>query len=353
MTNSMFIRCIKSTSRVFLLALFVSVSFNGNALAADKVTTYKDKDGWKIKVSGKDHYVKGVVWGYTPRGENYNYSLWSKPEEHIKAVLDHEFTLMKKANINTIRAFSTIPPKWVTYAFEEYGIMTAINPLMGRYGTTLDGVWVPVSNYSDPAIRKHLKAEVSGIVAKYKNVPGVLMVALGNESNYGLEWSASHEIENLPKGEQHKEKAKSLYSLYYEVIKEGKAVDPDRLFSIVNGDLQYIDLIKEYVTNLDVLGTNVYRGIGFTDLWVDADKKLDLPVLLFEFGADAFNSKNFAEDQGAQANFLRGQWQEMYNKSHGNGQEGNSVGGFVFEWRDEWWKFKQVEFLDEHNRNAS
>ncbi len=183
------------------------------------------------------------------------------------------------------------------------------------------------------------------------------MVALGNESNYGLEWSASFEIENLPEGEQHKEKARSLYSLYYEVIKEGKAIDSDRLFSIVNGDLQYIDLIKEYVTNLDVMGVNAYRGISFetatASLWKDVDKKLDLPVLFFEFGADAFNSKNFAEDQGAQASFLRGQWQEMYNKSAGNGQEGNSVGGFVFEWRDEWWKYKQVEFLDVHDTNAS
>lgn len=336
-----------------MFALFVSASLSGNALAADKVTTYKDKDGWKIKVSGKDYYVKGVVWGYTPRGENHTYSLWNKPEEHIKAVLDHEFSLMKKANINSIRAFSTIPPKWVTYAYEEYSIMTAINPLMGRYGADINGVWIPVTNYSDPVTREYLKAEVAEVVKRYKNVPGVLMVALGNESNYGLEWSASHEIENLPEGEQHKEKARSLYSLYYEVIKEGKAIDSERLFSIVNGDLQYIDMIKEYVTNLDVMGVNAYRGIGFTDLWKSVDEKLDLPVLFFEFGADAFNSKNFAEDQGAQANFLRGQWQEMYNKSYGNGQEGNSVGGFVFEWRDEWWKYKQVEFLDEHNTNAS
>ena len=34
-------------------------------------------------------------------------------------------------------------------------------------------------------------------VEKYKDVRGVLMFALGNESNYGLSWS-SFEIENLP-----------------------------------------------------------------------------------------------------------------------------------------------------------
>jgi hypothetical protein len=343
MAKSKKMNLIKSISSALLAVLIITVPLGVHAQGADKVTTYKDENGWKLKVSDKDHYVKGVVWGYTPRGENYTYSLWNKPEKHIKAVLDHEFSLMKKANINSIRAFSTIPPKWVTYAYEEYGIMTSINPLMGRYGANINGVWTPVTNYSDPVTRAHLKAEVAEVVKRYKNVAGVLMIALGNESNYGLEWSASFEIENLPE--------------YYEVIKEGKAIDADRLFSIVNGDLQYIDLIKEYVTNLDVLGVNAYRGISFetptASLWKDVDKKLDLPVLFFEFGADAFNSKNFAEDQGAQASFLRGQWQEMYNKSYGNGQEGNSVGGFVFEWRDEWWKYKQVEFLDIHNTNAS
>ena len=338
MAKSIFIKCIKSFSSIFITVLIMSVPFNAYAQVPDKVTTYKDKNGWKIQVNGKDHYVKGVVWGYTPRGENYTYSLWNKPEQHIRDVLDHEFILMKAANINSIRAFSTIPPKWITYAYEEYGIMTAVNPLMGRYGANINGVWTPQTNYSDPVTREFLKAEIADIVKKYKGVPGVLMVALGNESNYGLEWAADFEIENLPEGEQHKEKAKHLYSLYYEVIKQGKETDPDRLFSIVNGDLQYIDLVKEYVTNLDVMGVNAYRGISFTSLWKDADEKLDLPVLFFEFGADAFNSKEFVEDQKSQALFLQGQWQEMYNKSYGNGQEGNSVGGFVFEWRDEWWK---------------
>jgi hypothetical protein len=179
------------------------------------------------------------------------------------------------------------------------------------------------------------------------------MYALGNESNYGLEWSASFEIENLPSGERHKEKARYLYSLYEEIISEGKKIDPNHLFTIVNGDIQYIDLIKEYGKHFDLLGVNAYRGISFTGLWKDVQQKLDLPVLFFEFGADAFNSKNFAEDQAAQASFLRAQWQEMYNKSYGNGQEGNSIGGFVFEWRDEWWKYKQTENLDIHDRNAS
>ena len=42
-----------------------------------------------------------------------------------------------------------IPPKWVEYIYREHGIMSVINPLMGRYGYNVGGKWVPFTDYSD------------------------------------------------------------------------------------------------------------------------------------------------------------------------------------------------------------
>ena len=326
--------------------------------AYEKVTTYQDQNGWKLLVNGEDFYVKGFVWGYTPRGENYTYNLWDEPEETIKAVLDHDFGFMARAGVTANRSFTIIPPKWVTYIYETYGIMSVINPLMGRYGADIDGVWIPFTDYSDQRTREVLKQEVFEVVRMYKDVPGVLMFALGNESNYGLSWS-SFEIEDLPVGEQQREKARFLYSLFGETIVEAKQMAPDHLFTIVNGDIQYLDLIAELAADMDVLGINSYRGISFEDLdnnvslWRDVKQGFDRPIVFMEFGSDAFNARDYAEDEAAQASYLKGQWQEIYNKSYGNGQEGNAIGGFVFEWRDEWWKYRQTENLDRQDRNAS
>ncbi len=318
----------------------------------DKVTTYKDERGWKILVNGEDYFMKGVVWSYSPRGQNYSYNLFGQSDEFIRNVLDYDFGLMRAAGINTIRSFTMIPPRWVEYIYREHGIMSVINPLMGRYGYTVGGKWVPFTDYSDPLTRETLKRDMMDFVQRYKDTPGVLMFAFGNESNYGLSWS-SFEIENLPVGEQETAKARYLYSLFNEVISEGKRVAPNQLFTIVNGDIQYLDLIVELVPSLDLLGSNVYRGTSFTDLWARVDESLDLPVAFFEFGSDAFNAREFREDQVAQAVILKEQWQEIYNKAYGNGEEGNAVGAFVFEWRDEWWKYLQVENLDIQDTNAS
>ncbi|MEJ2523302.1 MAG: hypothetical protein P8080_10575 [Gammaproteobacteria bacterium] len=336
-----------------LLAVAVLLGAPGVSHAqADTVTTYQDENGWKLKVNGEDYYVKGVVWGYSPRGQNYTYNLWGESDDFIRKVLDYDFGLMRAAGINTIRSFTTIPPEWVTYIYREHGIMTVINPLMGRYGYNIDGKWVPFVDYSDPATRDTLKRDMVEIVEQFKDVPGVLMFAFGNESNYGLSWS-SFEIENLPEGEQNVAKARYLYSLFEEVMAAGQAVAPNQPFTIVNGDIQYLDLIAEYCKSMDLLGVNAYRGPSFTDLWARVDQELDLPVVFFEFGSDAFNARRLEEDQLSQALLLKNQWQEIYNKSYGNGEEGNALGGFVFEWRDEWWKYLQTENLDIQDTHAS
>ena len=337
---------------ILLAAMLVLLAPGTGHAQVNVVKTHKDENGWKLLVDGEDYYMKGVVWGYSPRGQNYSYGLFNESPDFIRKVLDYEFGLMAEMGVNTIRTFTMIPPEWVEYIYREHGIMSIINPLMGRYGYSINGKWVPFTDYSDPTTREILKRDMQDFVRRYKDTPGVLMFAFGNESNYGLSWS-SFEIEDLPVGEQNEAKARYLYSLWNEVVKAGKAIDPNHPFTIVNGDIQYIDLIVELCPDLDVLGSNVYRGPSFTSLWADVEEKLDLPVAFFEFGSDAFNARTFQEDQRAQADILKAQWQEMYNKSYGQGEEGNSIGAFIFEWRDEWWKYLQIENLDIQDTNAS
>lgn len=326
--------------------------FSQSALAASqRIETVKGDDGWRLQVDGQDTFLFGVNWGYMPIGSNYSYQFWKQPDAFIEAELRKEMALLAGMGINTIRQYDDIPPRWVEWIYDNYGIYTMINPLVGRYGADIDGVWTPVTNYADPRTRAVLTEMTVASVQRYKDTRGVILFMLGNEANYGLSWS-SFEIENLPEGEANALKARALYSLYGEIIDAIHAAD-DRPVAICNGDVQYIDIIAEEAGNLDLFGTNVYRGRTARDLYAVVDEKLDVPIFFSEFGADAYDAKSGREDGLTQASYFRDQWEDVYLNAAGNGGVGNAVGGYIFQWSDGWWKYQQEENLDVHDTNAS
>jgi len=316
------------------------------------VRVVAEEAGMKLQVGGRDFMVLGMNWDYIPIGQNYSWILWVQPDEVIEAALAREMPLLRNMGVNAIRQYAGIPPRWVRYIYERYGIYTVINHPVGRYGFTLNGVWHPTVDYSDPGMRAALTADVTALVDEFHGVPGVLMWLLGNENNYGLSWSST-EIEALPEGERDTARARHLYSLFGDIIGRVKEHDPGVPVAIANGDVQYIDLIAQECRGLDVFGSNVYRGLSARDLFQVVHDKLGVPVMLTEFGADAFDARRMREDQATQARYLLSQWEEIYEQSAGKGRVGNAIGGFVFQWSDGWWKFGQESRLDIHDTNAS
>ncbi len=312
----------------------------------------KDDSGTRLQVDGEDIMVLGVNWDYFPRGTTYSYNFWTESDEIIEAALDREMSLLKAMGGNAIRAYVGITPKWVQHIYEEYGIYTVLNHAVARYGVTVGGVFNANTDYSDPRARAVVMDEIEEMVDAFKDTPGVLMWLLGNENNYGLVWSSA-ETEDMPTGEADAYRARFMYSLFGDVAKRIKEMDPTRPIAMANGDLQYIDIIAEEIPDLDIFGTNVYRGISFNTLFQEVHEKLDRPVMFTEFGADVWDAKNMREDQVTQAKYLIEQWREIYEESAGKGSVGNSIGGLTFQWTDGWWKFGQESRLDIQDTNAS
>ncbi len=351
MSNSRDPRRLAAPFGALLLLLVLATT----TVAADlqKVEVVSDDSGHRLQVDGEDLMVFGMNWGYMPIGQNYNYDFFGHSDEMIKAALDKEMSLLQGMGVNVIRHYVGIPPRWVEYIYDNYGIWTVVNHTLGRYGLTIDGVWVPATDYSDPKVIAMIRAEMAALVEEFKDTRGMLMWLLGNENNYGLHWS-SFEIEALPEDERWAYKARYMYKMFGMIIDDLHELDPQgRPVAMANGDLGYIDIIAEECKGLDILGTNVYRGISARDLYEEVDLKLDVPVMYTEFGCDAFNAITMQEDQLTQARFLLGQWQEIYEMSAGKGRVGNCIGGMTFQWSDGWWKYQQTSNLDVHDTNAS
>ncbi len=311
-----------------------------------------DESGHRLMVDGEPFMVKGVNWDYFPIGTTVTYNFWGEPDDFIRQALDREMGLLQAMGGNAIRAYVGIPARWIEYIYDNFGIWTIVNHAAGRYGVTLGGRYFPATDYSDPRKRALLTREIEEMVEELVGTRGLLMWLLGNENNYGLEWTSAA-TEDLPEGERFEYMARHMYSLMGELVDAVKAIDPNTPVSMANGDLQYLNIIAEEMPNLDVFGSNIYRGLRFTDFFERIDEAMGIPVLFTEFGADAFHAINMQEDQVMQARYLIAQWEHIYEEAAGNGGIGNAIGGAVFQWSDGWWKDGQTERLDVHSTNAS
>ena len=347
---------MKNNFLIIMLFLFTTMAF----AQVDKVKIIRNDEGMKLVVNENDFMINGMNWDYIPIGTNtVNANFWKKPDDIIKAGLDKEMSLLKNMKVNVIRQYTGVPAKWIQYIYENYGIYTMLNDPFGRYGLTLDGVWTPVTDYSDARTQEFLLNEVNQLVEEYKNTPGLLMYLLGNENNYGLFWAGA-ETEDFPDDEEERayvgeKRGRPMYRLINEAARIIKTKDLSHPVAMCNGDVLFIDIIAEECNDIDIYGVNAYRGVSFGNIFQEVKDKLNLPIMFTEFGADAFNAITNEEDQESQAYYLVGNWKEIYENAAGFGKANNSIGGFTFQFSDGWWKYGFNDRInaDQHDNIAT
>lgn len=319
----------------------------------EKISVVHDQTGSKLFVDGKPFMVNGMNWDYFPVGTNFSYTLWTKPDNLIKKALDSEMSLLKNMGVNAIRQHASVPPRWVKYIYEQYGIYTMIYSSFGRYGVTVNGTWMSNTDYANPNVQQILIEEAKELVRTYNQTPGILLYLLGNENNYGLFWQGA-ETEDIPIEDRKSTKqAVHLYKLFNDAALEMKKMNASRPIAICNGDLLFLDIIAKECPDVDILGINCYRGPSFGDLFSRVKNEYGKPVLFTEFGSDVFNEVTKSEAQKEQAAILCENWKEIYLNAAGIGYSNNSLGGFTFQFSDGWWKFGQTTNLSVHDTNAS
>ncbi len=332
-----------NTIKSNFLALILLVSVATSFAQVDKVSVVSNDEGMKLVVNGEDFMINGMNWDFIPIGTNtVNADFWNKTDDVIKAGLDTEMSLLKNMNVNVIRQYTGVPARWIQYIYENYGIYTMLNHSFGRYGLTIDGVWTPVTIYSDERTQEFLMSEIDNLIKEYKDTPGLLLYLLGNENNYGLFWQGA-ETEDFPDGEEKinavgELRGRPMYKLMNEAALKIKAMDSSHPVAICNGDILFIDIIAEECKDIDIYGTNAYRGASFGDMFQVVKDKLNKPIMFTEFGADAFNAIKNKEDQKMQAYYMVENWKEIYQNAAGLGKQNNSIGGFTFQFSDGWWK---------------
>ena len=328
---------------LFIASLFASFPYLQD-IAADAVprkgpvTVERTKDGgWQLLAGGKPYFVRGVCYQYVPVGEDQTYDLFQ--DRRKPWMLDGK--MMKSIRTNTVRFYrpggdAAATRQVIRDLYKHFGIRTALGHYLGFWD------WPP-PNYADPEFRQKVMREVLDMVEEYKNEPGILFWILGNENNYSFDrgirdWSTP-EIDAIGVPLKMREaKARIYYRFMNDLAKAVKAADPNHPVVMGNGELVSIYIAKEECPDIDILGGIVYQGKSFGTYFERLKRNFGKPNVFIEFGADSFDAVWQQESQDWQAFFIKLQWNEIVKNRAGGDGVGNSLGGFVFEWNDEWWK---------------
>jgi len=337
------IKIITITGIIILLAGLLSFYILSSSGPSRVYIKTIEGNRFQLAVDNKPYIIKGMVYSPVPIGENHTYDFWSDPlRPHIV-----DGKLMKDIGVNTIRVYQ--PGQYTKHTKETmrdlynlFGIRVAMGHWLGFWENP---------NYADPLFREKVKNDVLHMVRTYKDEKGILLWILGNENNISFSYGpqstnlwTTDEIESLDDPFLKRQaRARFYYSFVNEVAKEIHKIDRNHPVALANAELTDIDVAREVTPDIDILGCSIYRGKSFGSFFREAQKKFNRPVLITEFGCDKYDAFLEKEDQAVQAEFIEAELKEIQkNTFEGNGV-GNSIGCFVFEWTDEWWKFNEED----------
>jgi|CXWL01.1.fsa_nt_gi beta-glucuronidase len=311
---------------------------------------------WQLTVDGKPYIIHGITYAPTKIGQspdkgtisnwmtddfNNNgkndgpYEAWV--DKNLNNVQDADepavgdFQLIEDMGVNTMRLYhQPFEPDKVLLRdlFEKHGIRVIMGDFLGKYTLGSGASWADGTDYENPEHRQHMMDSVTKMVMDYKDEPYLLFWLLGNENNYGVASNAD-------------KKPEAYYKFVNEVALMIKKLDPDHPVAICNGDTLFLDIFAKNAPDVDIYGSNVYRGdYGFGSFWDQVHDATGKPAFITEYGAPAYVPHMTVEEgEEAQAQYHRGNWLDIEENIAGyeNGV-GNALGGVAFEWLDEWWK---------------
>lgn len=344
-----FLRTVKNRTVPFFFAIpfFIVILFPFFCFAKKPqpqvyVKTLKNSR-YQLIVEKKPYIVKGACYNPIPIGANHEYDWWSDPAKPwIK-----DGKLMQEMGINTIRVYQVGQnPEDVKMVIRDlyqfYGIRTAIGSWLGFWE-------YPCPFYANKDFQERIKNEVLEMVKLYKDEPGVLMWILGNENNYSCygqvnPWPMEGMESETDPQKINNARLKIYYSFVNDITGEIHKIDHNHPVALGNGELRGLEAAKDACPGIDLIACIIYRGKSFGNIFNSLKTIFDRPILLSEFGADSYDAYQNKEDQNMQAFFLEAQWRQIHENTSGiKTGAGNSLGGMMFEWTDEWWKHNESD----------
>lgn len=312
-----------------------------------KLAQYND-GGWQLLVDNSPYMVKGITYAPTKIGQSPDEGTlgnWMEEDFNKNGKIDGpydtyidknpnkpigDFQLMKDMGVNTIRIYhqpKAVNKELLGSLYKDYGIRVMMGDFLGKYALGSKAQWNPGTIYGNPEHRKNMLDSVRKMVEEFKDEPYILFWILGNENVYGVACDADKDPEGF-------------FKFANEAALLIKSLDKNHPVAIASGDTLYLDKFAKFSPDIDIFGANSYRGdYGFGSFWQAVREETNKPAMLTEFGCPAYaQGMSLVEAQEAQSAYHKGAWEDIFCNMSVNCGAGNSIGGIIFEFVDEWWK---------------
>jgi len=310
---------------------------------------------WELIVDNKPYVIQGITYAPTKVGESPDEGTmtnWMEDDFNHNGKIDGpydafvdknrnnkqdknepsvgDFRLMEQMGVNTIRVYHQpfkVNRELLRDLYNRFGIRVIMGDFLGKYALGSGAPWNPGTDYNNEEHKKNMMESVTKMVLEFKDEPFILFWLLGNENVYGYACNANKEPD-------------AFFKFANEAAKQIKAIDPEHPVAICSGDTLFLDKFGKDAPDIDIFGTNAYRGdYGFGRIWQGVKEETDRPAFITEFGCPAYaEGKSVKEAEESQAEYHRGCWEDIESNMAFAGRAGNSIGGVAFEWLDEWWK---------------
>ena len=324
-----------------------------------KVQLLEYKTGhWQMLVDGKNYFIKGVVYEPVKVGErlrsantwmNYDFNANGKPDTAYDSWVDEngnnkqdagesaigDFQLLKDMGCNTIRIYhpTNIKKEVLRDLYARFGIRVMMGNFLGAYTWGSGAAWEKGTDYTDTQQRRNMLDDVKRMVLEHKDEPYVLFWMLGNEN----EMAGSSDNSTL-----NNTNARVYPEAYARFVNEVAAtihgLDPNHPVAVSNASMLLMKYYAQYSPEVDIVGFNAYMGpYGFGSIWKAVKMDFDRPVVITEYGVDCYDQNKMQIDEEFQLRYYRGSWRNIVENSFALAGEGNSIGGFAYNWLDSWW----------------
>eukprot|EP00475_Leptophrys_vorax_P019891 TRINITY_DN2722_c0_g1_i1.p1 TRINITY_DN2722_c0_g1~~TRINITY_DN2722_c0_g1_i1.p1 ORF type:complete len:450 (-),score=92.78 TRINITY_DN2722_c0_g1_i1:29-1378(-) len=265
-------------------------------------------NGRRIQVDGKDFFVKGVNYAPVPVGQ------WPGQTDVFNntAIIDRDMALLSKLGVNTIRIYGVGNP--TLYSNYVYFLDKAYSN--GIY--VIFSFWFPTINFSNATQCTQTVSDFQRTVNAFKTHPAILMWMFGNELNFvgGVVLADLFSCINHARNAAH--------------LAEGNTNWHPVTSSMADGSLSTV--IPAYDSAVDVWSLQIYRGSSFFNLFSSYANSSSKPMVITEFGIDAYDSRVNAVNESMQAEVDMMLFSEILKNNQ------TCSGGLIFEFMDEWWK---------------